>query len=195
MKIKPAAPTVFLPHCVTVFVIELLKVPNIPDFSFHFYPFSKIHSPTLQLTACPGKGPGNGTAAGHTRGGTIRRQERSSGITPASATAAGNSVTPSPPVPVDPPHPGRARRLPSSNRSAGLHACLTVSTNRPFWCCLLVCVYIVPTARWRYGESWPCNSALWIDHARSWSQAIATDAPHPSSSGHLQDRPPVTSPV
>lgn len=148
MKIKPAAPTVLLPHCIAFFMIIVLNVPNIADFSFHFYPFSKIHSLTLQLKACPGNGRGNGTAAGHTRGGTIRRQERSSVITPASATAAGNSVTPSPPVPVGPPHPGSARRLLSSSRSAELHTCLMVSESVCFCCCLLVCLYIVSIA-WR----------------------------------------------
>lgn len=151
MKIKPAAPTVLLPHCIAFFIVIVLNVPNIADFSFHFYPFSKIHSLTLQLKVCPGKGQGNGTAAGHTRGGTIRRQERSSVITPVSVTAAGNIVTPSPPVPVDPPHPGSARRLLSSNRSAELHTCLIVSTNVCFWYCLLVCVYIVSIAWRRYG--------------------------------------------
>lgn len=110
------------------------KSPSIPDFSFYFYPFSKIHSPTLQVKVHPGKGRGNGSAAGPTRGGTIHQQERSSGITPASATAAGNSATPSRLVPVDPPRPGSARRLRfSSNRSAALPTRLTVSTTVPFW--------------------------------------------------------------
>lgn len=92
------------------------------DSSFLFFsPTFKIHSLILRLKVCPENERGSGNAAGHTRGGTIRQQERSSAITPASVTAAGNSVTPSPRVPVGPPPLGRARMLPSSNRSALLH--------------------------------------------------------------------------
>lgn len=103
----------------------------------------KIRSPTLRLKACRERGRGNGTAAGPTRGGTTPRQERSSAITPASATAAGNSVTPSQPVPVDPHPPGRARRLLSSNRSAYGPNSLYIHTYTLLWYSLLIYMYVL----------------------------------------------------
>lgn len=124
-----------------LFNLVVLNVPKIPDFPYRLYPLSKIRSPTLQLKVCPGKGHGNGTAVGRTRGGTIRRQGRSSGITPVSVTAPGNNVTPSPPVLVDPPPLGSARRLLSSDRSAALRTCLTVQTRFLVIVYWSVCVY------------------------------------------------------
>lgn len=112
-----------------------------------FMSILKIRSLTLRLKACRERERGNGTAAGRTRGDTTPRQERSSVITPASATAAGNSVTPSQPVPVDPRPPGRARRLLSSNRSAYVPNSLYIHTHLygiVYW---FVC--IVPTV-WQH---------------------------------------------
>lgn len=88
----------------------------------------KIRSLILRLEVCRQKEQGKGTVAGHTRGGITPQQERSNVITPVSVTAAGNSVTPSQPVPVGPHHLGRARRQLSSNRSAALYTCLTICT-------------------------------------------------------------------
>lgn len=106
-----------------------------------FLSMFKIRSLTLRLKACRERERGNGTAAGRTRGDTTPRQERSNVITPASATAAGNSVTPSQPVPVDPHPPGRARRLLSSNRSAYVPNSLYTHTHLygiVYW---FVCIY------------------------------------------------------
>lgn len=81
----------------------------------------QIRSPTLQLKVCPENERGSGTAAGLMRGGTTPQQERSSATTPVIVTAAGSSVTPSQPVPVDPRLLERDRTLVCSDRWVNCH--------------------------------------------------------------------------
>lgn len=65
------------------------------------------------------------------RGGTTPLQERSSGTTPASVTAAGSSATPGQPVPAGPLLRGRVRTLNSTDRSVDMKCCSQLDPEDP----------------------------------------------------------------